>query len=413
MSELEIRPLHADEIQRFAEISYYAFAGRMPDERASDFGRRVVPERNVLVAIEDGAIVSQVLMYDLGVWIDGVRFPSAGLANVATVPERARRGYARHLLKRALAWMHETMGVALATLYPTVHPLYSGLGWALAEEGLRYAGPSDAFRPSPSLPIDRGGRIVRRPASINDADLLEPIYRSFAMPRSGYLDRPRWYWEDMVLRVRGTQPRWLGLWYSSDGQLSGYVLYTLNGPVLSPRSESELRVYELVSNRAEGFRDLLGFLSAHHLWQRVDLKAGRDVPWPALVANPHQLEVSAPLRQHFMLRLIDVQKAICLKRAVSAGPCEDLALRVRDDACPWNDGTWLIGLRNGRWTCEAAPDREPAATVDIATLSTLFTGFLTTRQAVDVGTLRATDAALSTLSLLFSTIYPPHSPDSF
>ncbi len=413
MSQLEIRPLRPDETTRFVELSYYSFAGRSPDERAADFGRRVSAERNVLVAVDGDEIVSQVLMYELGVWIDGVRFPSAGLANVATVPERARHGHASQLLKAALAWMRDTLGVATATLYATVHPLYDGLGWALAEDALRYTGPPAAFRPSPYLPVEEGGRIERRPATVDDVDLLEPLYREFAMPRCGYLDRPRWFWEDVVLRTRAPQPRWVGLWYRADGQLSGYVLYDLNGPVLGPRPESELRVYELMADRPEGFHALLSFVSAHHLWGRVELNAGRDVPWLSLVANPHQLDAQASLRQHFMLRIVDVPRAVCLKRSVSPVSNGDVALAIRDDVCPWNHGTWLIGWRDGRWICEAAPDREPDAMLDIRTLATLFTGRLSVRQAVDVGAVRVRDDSRDVLQTLFSTAYPPHSPDSF
>ncbi|MGH2460792.1 MAG: GNAT family N-acetyltransferase [Chloroflexota bacterium] len=410
MSELEIRPLRPDEFHRFAEISTYAFSGKVPDERADALKRRIVPERDVLVAVEADEIVSQVLMYEFGVWIDGARFPTAGLADVATVPERARHGYARHLLRAALPWMRDTLGVALATLYPTVYPLYSGLGWTLAEDGLRYRGPAEAFRPSPRLPVEPGGRVLRRPATRDDVDLLEPIYRAFAAPRSGYLDRPRWYWEDSVLRAQGTTPRWLGLWYGADGELSGYVLYD---PSTTPGSSSDPHLYELIASRAAGYRDLLTFVSAHNLWNGVTFDAGRDVPWTTLVANPHLLEAQVPLRGHFMLRLIDVQRAICLKRPTAVDRRDDLTLNVRDDDALWNDGTWLIGQRGDRWTCEAAPDREPAATVDIRTLAALFTGFLPVRQALEAGLLWARDDARSTLESLFATQYPPRCADHF
>lgn len=413
MSDLEIRPLRSDEIDRFTSLSYYAFSGRAPDERASDFGRRALPERNVLVAVEDGEIVSQVMIYEFGIWIDGVRFPTGGLAGVSTVPERARRGYASRLLKAALAWMRDELGLSVATLYASVFPLYNGLGWALAEDGLRYSGPPVAFRPSVHLPADPGGKVVRRLARPEDVDLLEPVYRAFAQPRAGYLDRPRWYWEDNVLRLQGPQPRWLGLWYGSDQQLAGYVAYTLGGPASNPRSDSDLHAYELVSLRPEGYHGLLTFLSAHHLWNKIDLPAGRDVPWASLVQNPHQLEAQAPLRDHFLLRLVDVQQAIRQRRVLSADAVGDLSLRIRDEVAPWNGGTWLIGQRNGGWICEAATDREPDAEVDVATLAALFAGFLKVREAVDVGLMRARESVRPTLEALFATAYPPRSCDSF
>jgi len=414
MSDIEIRPLRLTEIDQFTALSYYAFSGRTPDERAGDFGRRADPQRQALVLVEGGEITSQLLINDFGTWYDGVRFPAGGLSNVATVPEKARHGYADKLLRAALAWMRDELGMTLSTLYATVYPLYNGLGWALAEDGLRYSGPPTAFRPASHLPIDPGGRVVRRQARLDDVALLEPVYRVFAQPRSGYLDRPRWYWEDTVLRYESaTRPRWLALWYGSDQRLAGYALYTLGGTPLSPRPESELRVYEVVSLRPEGYHALLTFLSAHHLWKQIQIDGGRDVPWRSLVANPHQLEAQADFGHRFLLRVVDVQRAIRQKAVLTQGPVPDAAVRVVDEAAPWNDGTWLIGQRGAAWTCEPSANREADATVDVATLAQLFTGFLPVRQAIDVGMLRAKDEARATLEALFATAHPPHSVDHF
>ena len=414
MSELEIRPLRADEIDRFVSLSYYAFAGRTPDERVGDFVRRIRPERNVLVAVEDDEIVSQVMIYEFGVWIDGVRYSAGGLANVATIPEKARRGFAKHLLRASLAWMRQELDISVSTLYPTVYPLYHGLGWAPAGEAVRYVGPPTAFRPSALLPEEHGGRIERRLARIEDVELLEPVYRAFARPRSGYLDRPRWYWEDNVLRFRrSAPPRWLTLWYSPDDQLAGYLLYTLDGHPLGETSDAQLSIYELISLRPEGYRALLTFLSAHHLWRRVVLECGRDVPVPALVENPHLFEVQVPVSGRFLFRVVDLEKALGSRSGVPPSQAVDLALQVRDDAAPWNDGTWRVGWRTDRWVCERAPGRTPDASVDIATLSALFCGSIDVRQAIDIGALRATTDVRDGLRCLFTTVYPPHSRDHF
>ncbi len=414
MRELEIRPLQADEIDRFVNLSYYAFSGRTPDERSTDFIRRITPERNVLVALEDGEIVSQVMIYEFGVWIDGVRYPTGGLANVATVPEKARRGYAHRLLREALAWMRNELGLSVSTLYPTVYPLYHGLGWAPGGDAVRYSGPPAAFHPSALLPDDHGGRIERRLARVEDVELLEPIYRAFARSRSGYLDRPRWYWEDNVLRLRrSTPPRWLALWYDAETQLAGYLLYTLNGRPLGDTPDAELSVYELISLQPESYRALLTFLSAHHLWRRIVLDSGRDVPVQSLVQNPHLLDVQVPVSGHFLFRIVDLEKALCSRSSVPPSQAASLTLQVRDEAAPWNNGTWRIGWDADRWICERAEGRAPDASVDIATLSALFCGSIDVRQAMNIGALRATADAADGLRALLTTAYPPYSRDHF
>lgn len=412
MSSLEIRPLRRDEVDRFAELSHYAFGGRPVGERIADFERRGRPDRNVLVLVEDGEIVSQVMIYEFGIWFGGVLYPAGGLANVATVPEKARRGYAGLLLRKTLEWLRNELGCSLCTLYATVHPLYSGLGWALAEDALRISGPPVAFRPSPLLPVDPGGTISRRLARREDVDVIEPVYRAFVRPRSGYVERPRWLWEDIVLRLGGVaSPRWLALWHGADRAPGGYVTYTLEPPTPGGVGESRVQVYELVSLRPEGYRALLAFLSAHHLVQTVHLHGGRDVPWAALVADPHQLEAQAMLHG-FMLRIIDVARAIAA-RAPTAAQVPDIVLRIRDEAASWNDGVWLIGQRDGCWACEPAKHREPDAAIDVASLASLFTGALSVQQAIEGGLLQASPSALATLGALFRTDFPPHSADFF
>ncbi len=264
--ELEIRPLRPDEIERFVRLSYYSFAGRSLENRRADFAGRVTPERNVLVAFEDGEIVSQVMIYQFHVWIDGVRYPTGGLANVVTVPEKSRRGYARQMLRAALRWMRDELGQCLSTLYPTVYPLYRGLGWTLADDSWQIIGPPIAFRPNTSLPDGSGGHLVRRMAKASDIGILAPVYEAFARERPGYVDRPRWWWEARVLRLVQDDPSWIALWYGSDGVLDGYVVYSFAGP-----STSELHVYEVVARRPEAYYAILTFLSSHNLTREAGI----------------------------------------------------------------------------------------------------------------------------------------------
>jgi predicted acetyltransferase len=406
---MEIRPLRPTEIPRFVELSYYAFNGRSPDNRSTDFERRLDLEHQVLVLADGSEIISQVAIYTFDYWFNGVPFPAGGLANVATVPERARQGHANQLLRATIAWMREQLGVSISTLYPTIYPLYHQLGWEVAEEAYRLVGAPNAFRPSQLLPADPGGRVVRRVAEITDVERLEPIYRAFAEPRSGYLVRPRWYWEDMVLRHSlATQPRHLALWYGSNGQLGGYALYSTE-----QLPERRIQIYDLLALRPEGYHALLTFFAAHHLYKELELTGGRDVAWLAMIADPHQLTITQRVRGHFLLRIVDFPQAISRRPARLLNPCAEITLAVSDSVAPWNDGVWKISQNSGCWTCEPVSKSEPDAEVDIGAASALFAGALSVRQAIDLGRLSAKVTALPTLEALFATTYPPHSNDHF
>ena len=406
--DLEIRSLHPDEIEQFVRMSYYSFGGRPPEERRADFAGRVTPERNILVAFEDGDIVSQVMIYEFQVWIDGARYPTGGLANVVTAPEKARRGYASQMLRAALRWMRDELGQCLSTLYPTVYPLYRGLGWTLADDSLYVSGPPVAFRPNVSLPNDPGARLIRRKAEATDVDTLAPVYEAFARERSGYLDRPRWWWEARVLGLMREDPSWIGLWYGSDGVLAGYIVYSFEGPGVS-----RLRVYEVVARRPEAYQDILTFLSAHNLTRDVVISAGRDVPWRSLVANPHAIQVEAQDRSNFMIRVVDFPRTISRRRVMNREELSPVALRVVDESAPWNQGTWRVEIHDQHWSATPDPGSTPDATVDIATVGALLTGFTSVSEAVELGLLQVDDRARPALEALFRTRYPPTSRDHF
>jgi predicted acetyltransferase len=413
VSSIQIRPLRHDEIESFARLGHYAFDGRSIDLRLTDFTRRVRAERNCLVVVEDGTIVSQLMIYEIGTWIEGISYPTGGLANIATAPERTRKGHASRLLRAAFAWMRDELGQSVCTLFPTLQPLYAGLGCALADTGTQFVAPAASFRPAASLPRDSGGWIERRPARVEDVDLLDAVYRRFAAPRSGYIDRPRWYWEEFHIRPHRPVPTpWLGIWRGSDGEVAGYVEYTQReGP------PQHLRVSDLVAIRPEAYRGLLEFLAAHHLWGNIHLYGGSDVPWLQLVANPHEFQIHIDPRDHMLVRVIDLQRAISARRVRSTGLVPDIHLRVRDADAPWNDGVWRVGIREraggASWTTERSDPARPDAELDVAVLASLFFGYTTTRQARDVGALAAADGAIPTLDALFHTSYPPHCQDHF
>src|SRR5579859_3949092 len=151
MSELVIRPLRPDEFDVAAGLGHYAWPHRSAEDRARDFGRRVDPEREVLVAVDGDEVVGQVHIHAMGLWFDGVRYSSGGFSNVVIAPERTRHGYATQLLKASLRWMRDVLGHSFSTLYPTVYLLYDKLGWIQAEDGCRFVGPTGAFRPSERL----------------------------------------------------------------------------------------------------------------------------------------------------------------------------------------------------------------------------------------------------------------------
>jgi predicted acetyltransferase len=411
VSAIEIRPLRPTEIDAFIALSGYAFAGQVPDDPGSHWDRDLDPERHVLVLTEDDEIRSQVLIHPFHAWIEGVRYSMGGLANVATAPEHARRGLAARVVTASLAWMREELGCTGSLLYPTMLPLYAGLGWAHVHDAVHLEGPPGAFAPSPLLPRDPRGRIVRRYADLTDVPLLDALYREYAVPRSCHLERAPSDWAKRAIRIdRSGRRPFLAVWSGGDGTPAGYLTYRLR-----TEPTRSLRANELIATRPEALQGLLAFLATHHLWEKVELDGGRDIPWVSLVANPHLLQASVPFSHQFMFRIVDLSATFGALPAPAALPA--VTIQVTDSAAPWNNGTWEIGPMNTAdgsfWSCRPSQATVASASTDIATLSALHAGYLTVRHALDSGRLRAARDALLTLDALLRRSYPPHAEDHF
>jgi predicted acetyltransferase len=171
-------------------------------------------------------------------------------------------------------------------------------------------------------------------------------------------------------------------------------------------------VRDFVSLRPEGYHALLSFFASHHLWQRLVLEGGRDVPWALLVANPQDLQTHGEPGAGFLLRVVDLERIIT-QHTPTDRAVPDVTVRVHDAAAPWNDGVWSIGRRAEGWHCERLADRAADAAVDIGIFAALFSGALAVRPAVDLGLLIAKGSALPTLEALFEGQYSPHSGDHF
>src|SRR6266516_3293131 len=99
------------------------------------------------VAFEDDRVVATARTYDLRQWFGGRAVPMAGIASVATVPERRGSGIATELMRSVMRAARRD-GKPIATLYPATVTVYRRLGY-------EYAGFHTEYRiPTRDLPRD-------------------------------------------------------------------------------------------------------------------------------------------------------------------------------------------------------------------------------------------------------------------
>lgn len=339
------------------------------------------------VAEEGGRLVGACQLLPLRQWIGGVSLPVMGLATVTVAPTHRRRGLAARLvasgLREALSAGH------LATsLYPFRATFYQKLGYGLAGEAHQYRVTPQQFPDAPER--------LRVRLAEGDADraAVRDLYARWARTQSGQLERTDAAWR----RVLEGDARAVLLYESEAGEPEGYVVVRYRPDL--PSTERFLDVAERVWLSGAARRGLYAWLgSLGDQWRQVVYRAhvaerfadrideprlppGADTGWGLWFP-------SATLLRGPMFRLLDLPGAFRARPAFGTETLR-LRLRLRDEQIAENDGEWELALEGGR----AELRRDGAGTADasvelsVETLSRVYVGALTPREAVEQGSAR-------------------------
>lgn len=403
---MEIRTIHPDELDTFLSLNAYAFAW---DEPVLERLRGMVPPDEVRAAFIDRQMVGGVWATPLSIWMNGREVPMTGLAAVAVAPERRGQGVVRSLLTDQLREM-KAADQSTSTLYPSSYALYRKFGWELGAEDREYTfQPADlaaALAAAGEGPIGA----VRR-CSLDDVGRLDQVYRAYASSRNGWVVRQPAWWERSVLRrLQGTHAF---LWEDASGEPRGYLIYRLSGDML----KQKLTIREWVALDLDAWRGLAAFMARHNTVAAIWWTAPADDSLLTALADPRISECRI-LPRH-MFRLVDVAAALS-QRPYPGQVRTSLRLRVFDETAPWNQGPLLLQVEGGRGRVlsgEDALSEGPSATeelsCDIQTLSQLYCGYVSPRQALQLGRLELDgQTSLEALEAAFA-IDRPHMSDYF
>ena len=406
---LEIRPVPSDELDRFHFLVSYAFSSdRTPEGRERMKHVEAIGEDYALY--EDGVMTACLRLFPLRMFIHGASIPLSGVSHVACLPEHRRKGYVGRLLRHALGVMREH-GQPLSSLW-TPHPsLYRRYGWMVASEAYFYR-----FNPKEITPADASPPAGSpRRLSEEQWPTISALYDRFAAPRNGYLDRDEHWWRQSLLRRIYDDKRTLNdaaVWDDGNGEARGYVVY---------RSEREHRhdgldftklvVEELIASDGDAYRGLLRYILSHDLADEVALWARADEPLPLAVDEPGRIKME---HWHgFMLRIVDVEKAIAARPPSAVAPEGAFTVHIADAAAPWNQGVWRIECSGGRLAAARA-DGAAGLSMDAAAFAAMYNGFLRPSDAVRSGLAGASDdAAVVTADRILAVDSPPHPSDFF
>jgi predicted acetyltransferase len=411
---IEIRPATEDDLDRAHFIDAYSFTSDRSRE-ARERLKHAEAMGPTIALYEDGEMAACLRILPLRMFIHGASIPLGGVSSVACLPEHRRKGYAGHLLRHTLTVMRE-QGQPLSTLW-TPHPtLYRRYGWMIASSALRYSfEPKDIAPANQARPEGSAHRVTEE-----EEPTIAEIYRRFAASRNGYLDRDERWWKEAFFRRLYDEKRRLNdvaVWADGKGQPSGYVAYfgtherRFDGP-----PTDRLALQEFVALDSAAYLGLLRYLLTHDLAEAITWLGPIDEPFTAAIDEPGRVK-----REHhygFMLRIVDLKKAVAVRPPGAEAPEGSFTIHVGDPSAPWNQGVWRIECsgpaRSGGRLMATKANGTPDLSTDAAAFAAMYNGFLRPSDAARSGLAEVNDPKSATLAdRILAADYHPYSSEFF
>lgn len=310
----------------------------------------------------DGKLAGGLGYLPMGQWFGGRVVPSMGITAVGVAPEYRGAGVGSRMLKLMLEEMYRD-GWALSSLYPATVEYYRRVGYERAGYHIRYELAVDA--------IDTGDRELGLvPVDEGDLDTMKALYERRARMSAGVLERPDLLWTRRPVTPEQREHRYIVV---RDSEPEGYVVFRQGS-----RSEP-LRVLDVCVLTPQAARRVLALFAAFR--SMVETVAWNGPPLDPLlyglqepVVGTARMRVERPLSIDWMLRIVDVRKAL-EERGYPPGLEAELHFELEDDMLPANAGRIVLAVANGRGNVREGG--EGRMRMHVRDLAAVYTGFAT------------------------------------
>src|SRR5919109_809344 len=172
---VDIRPPEDSDRDAIAYLASLSF--NVPLARTRRYAPRLRLDR-YLCAYEGSRLIATAQAHQLEQWFGGRPLPMAGIASVATIPERRGTGIATQVLLELLHTRRDA-GDIVTALYPATVPVYRRLGY---EFGGAFATHEASLR---SLPRAESDGVVLEGLEGDEIEELKSCHRTFAAGQNG------------------------------------------------------------------------------------------------------------------------------------------------------------------------------------------------------------------------------------
>jgi predicted acetyltransferase len=341
-------------------------------------------------AYVDGVLVASAAELPFRQWFGGAALAMSGIWGVVTLPEHRTGGLAS-ACTGALMDEARRRGDPVTALYPAVAEPYRRLGYEIA-------GTFDTQRvPLDALPVREAPAGVRLDLLDveKDLDAVRACYARWAASFTGAIDPPPQMWRERIL-ARGDDT-FRAVCVRETGVVTGFSSFDRTQAEGTTDAAFGVDCLSFVATTPASLVALLAYFRGYR-------GIGRWLQWVGPRNDPITLLVRAhavETRDRFpwMLRLLDVPGALVQRGYPTIDL--DVTVAVDDSRYPDNAGPWWIEVRDGVASVSRAPSHQ-ARPIPIGVLSSMFSGYLTPRDAVRLGHMDSDDPAVDGLAAMFA-----------
>ena len=341
----EIRPISAEEVPAFVAAMSVPFGFDPKPEQLERF-KNTFELARLRAAVDGGRIVATFGAFSFQMTVPGGSLPMAGTTVVTVAPTHRRQGILKALMADHFAQLHRD-GEPLAALWASESSIYGRFGYGPASELARVKLDKNCAQMAQPVSIEGTMQLLDREEALA---VLPNVYDQVVANRPGMFRRSAGWWEHRVLgdleifRDGATAHR--RVLHLRDGVPVGYLLYRTRS---SREHAHEAIVVELLGIDADAEKALWQYLFGLDLITSIDYwNHPVDHPLHWWLVDPRRLE--RRILDGLWLRPIDVLAALRARMYSIPG---SLLLKVNDDRCPWNEGTYQLDVgEDGHGECK-------------------------------------------------------------
>ncbi len=385
---IEIRKITQDDLVSASRTQAWAFHGQF-DESYIPRAREWFELGDYIGAFDGSDVVGVTERFPLEMTVPGGVVTTACIGGVTVLPSHRRRGLLTEMMKRQLTAAHED-GAILSALEASEAPIYGRFGYGIAAMYDNWEIDRRRTRYRQEYKWDGSVHMVTTERA---REVFPEVYWRSAGCRAGVVRPPKPWWLDLFDEKK---PNFYVEY--REGDVEGWAIYQIKEQVVTVSMSIACTdaAHAALWNYCFGI-DLVKTVKA---WARPN-----DDPLMWMLHDARALERKPYDRT--WLRLVDVSKALSSRTYAQEG---EITFEVRDEFCPWNDGTYhLTGDPSGA-TCEPTT-KSPDITLAVDDLAVPYLGGFPFTPLAHAGRVEEhTPGALSRADAMFATTLKPWSP---